>query len=158
MRPEPTALEFTVLGLPVAQGSGRSFVQGGKARHVTTSSPLLAWRGAIATEARAAMAGRELLEGPVLVELVFRPAPRPASHFLPANRRRPERELRLDAPFHHAGKPDVDKLARAGLDALSGVVFGDDRQVARLVVSKRWPRAGEGPGVWVRILPLEVTR
>lgn len=151
-------LELTVRGLPVPQGSGRSFVAGAKARHVTTSAPLLAWRGRIATDAQAAMAGGPLLAGPVAVELAFRPAPRPASHFLPANRRRPVRELRLDAPVWHTGRPDADKLARAALDGLTAVAFDDDCRVVRLVVEKRWPAEGEAPGVDIRVRQLEETR
>lgn len=149
-------IEFTVRGLPVAQGSGRSFVAGGKARHVTTSAPLLAWRGAIARAAQDVAV--PLLTGPVAVTLHFRPASRPASHFLPANSRRPVRVLRPDAPTWHTGKPDVDKLERAALDALSGVLFHDDCRVARLVGEKRWPDEDEAPGVDVSVRQLEETR
>jgi DNA-binding CsgD family transcriptional regulator len=129
-------IALEVRGRPVPQGSGRSFVSGSRAIHVTTSAPLLAWRGAIATEARTGMAGRPLLEGPVALEVEFRPAARPARHWLPANARRLLRVLRLDAPVHHASAPDIDKLCRAVMDALSSVVWVDDRQVARLVASK----------------------
>jgi Holliday junction resolvase RusA-like endonuclease len=151
-------IALQVRGTPVPQGSGRSFVSGGQAVHVTRTAPLLAWRGAIATEARAAMDGRPLLEGPVALEVEFRPAARPASHWLPANARRPLRVLRLDAPVHHAGAPDIDKLCRALMDALSSVVWVDDRQVARLVASKRWPDEGEAPGATISVRTLSVTR
>jgi crossover junction endodeoxyribonuclease RusA len=151
-------ISIEVRGRPVPQGSGRSFVSGDRAVHVTTSPPLLAWRGAIATEARAAMDGRPLLAGPVHVAMVFRPAERPASHFLPANSRRPVRVLRLDAPVYHTGRPDGDKLARACLDALSFVVYRDDGQAASLRIIKRWPDEGEAPGVSIRVRQLPVTR
>jgi len=154
----PDAIDIDVRGRPVPQGSGRSFVSGSRAVHVSTSAPLLAWRGAIATEARAAMDGLPLLDGPVRVAMVFRPAERPASHFLPANGRRPAPELRLDAPVYHTGKPDADKLARACLDALSSVAYRDDCQVASLRVVKVWPNEGEAPGVSIRIRRLEATR
>jgi Holliday junction resolvase RusA-like endonuclease len=152
------AIEFAVLGIPVPQGSGRTFVVKGRAVRATTTAPLLAWRGAIATEARAAMAGLSLIEGPVSLEAEFRPAVRPASHWLPANARRLLRLLRLDAPVHHVNAPDLDKLCRAAMDALSAVVYVDDRQVARLVASKRWPAEGEGPGVTIRVARLGVFR
>jgi Holliday junction resolvase RusA-like endonuclease len=152
------SLEFTVRGLPVPQGSGRSFVAGGKAVHVTTSSPLLAWRGAIAKDARDAVGGRPLLTGPVGLTLAFRPAVRPASHYLPANSRRPVRVLRPDAPVYHTGRPDADKLGRAAMDALTAVAFDDDCRVADLRITKRWPDDGEAPGVDVRVRPLEEAR
>lgn len=155
------SVEFEVRGLPVPQGSARAFVAGKRAIIATegnrTRSPLGAWRTAIAQAAAEAMAGAPW-DGPVSVYLSFRPASRPAAHYLPANARRPIRELRLDAPFHHAGKPDADKLARSALDALTGVVFEDDRQVASLDVLKRWPAEGEGPGVTIRVARLGVTR
>jgi len=147
-----------VRGTPVPQGSGRSFVSGGRAVHVTRTAPLLAWRGAIATEARAAMAGRPLANGPLALEVEFRPAARPASHCLPVNARRLLRLLRLDAPLWHTNAPDIDKLCRAVLDALSSVVWVDDRQVARLVASKRWPDEGEAPGASIRVWRLAATR
>ncbi len=151
-------IAIEVRGTPVPQGSGRSFVAGGRAVHVTRTAPLLAWRGAIATEARTAMAGRPLAEGPLAVDLVFRPAARPASHYLPANGRRAVRQLRLDAPVWHTGTPDGDKLARAALDALTSVVYVDDKQAVRLVVEKRWPDEGEAPGASIRVRRLAATR
>ena len=104
------------------------------------------------------MDGHPLLEGPVALEVEFRPAARPARHWLPANARRLLRVLRLDAPVHHASAPDIDKLCRAVMDALSSVVWVDDRQVARLVASKRWPDEGEAPGASIRVRRLAETR
>lgn len=36
------------------------------------------------------------------------------------------------------GKPDLDNVAKAVLDALNGVVYADDVQVTRLVVTKQY--------------------
>jgi len=66
---------------------------------------------------------QEALEGPVVVHLVAVP---------PDRRRR-----------------DVDNLAKAVLDAMNGVVIGDDSQVARLILNRTDPQA---PGhVLVRV-------
>lgn len=142
-----TELEFRVRGIPVPQGSTRAFVRGGRAVVVGTRRDLLAWRAAIASSVATAMSDTPPLEGPVAVHLFFR-LPRPRSHYLPANGRRPTPELRLDAPEFVAGKPDLDKLVRAALDALTGVVFRDDAQVVRRVVDKRFD---ETPGVEGRV-------
>jgi Holliday junction resolvase RusA-like endonuclease len=159
-------ISFDVRGMPVAQGSPRAFVAGGRAIVSTeanrphgsrATAPLGAWRNAIATEARDTIGAAPLLAGPVFVGLTFR-MPRPSSHFLPANGRRPTRELRLDAPLHPTSAPDADKLARAALDALSAVVFGDDAQVAHLSVLKRFVDEVEGPGVRVVVRPMVATR
>lgn len=125
-------IEFAVRGLPVAQGSARAFVAGDRAIIATDANkprtPLGAWRTAIATEGRAAIAGEPLLEGPLFVRVAF-VMPRPRSHYLPANSRRPEPALRPDAPTWDTRKPDVDKLLRALFDALTNVVWRDDAQV-----------------------------
>lgn len=44
-------------------------------------------------------------------------------------------------------KPDLDKLIRSILDALTGSVMHDDAQVIRLVADKRRAEVGEPPGV-----------
>jgi Holliday junction resolvase RusA-like endonuclease len=53
-----------------------------------------------------------------------------------------------------SAKPDIDKLARAILDALEGVVFTNDSRVVQLDTSKEYaePELGDEPGVnvWIR--------
>ena len=46
------------------------------------------------------------------------------------------------------GRPDLDNLAKAVLDAGNGVIWSDDSQVTEMVVSKRWH---DHPGVWLEI-------
>lgn len=157
-----TAVLLVVRGLPIPQGSARAFIAGGKAIITSeanrTSSPLGAWRAAIATEAREAMGSAALLEGPVRVSIVF-VMPRPAAHYhTPLH----GAGLRQTAPVWHSKKPDVDKLVRAVLDALSSVVIRDDSQVASLRTDKRYegPDAATGlssPGVVVQIRQLAET-
>ncbi|MFN3312131.1 MAG: RusA family crossover junction endodeoxyribonuclease [Hyphomonas sp.] len=51
--------------------------------------------------------------------------------------------------MEHLGDPpwmDLDNLAKALLDSLSGNVFEDDRQVARLLVERR---SAERDGIWM---------
>lgn len=56
---------------------------------------------------------------------------RPKSHYTSKG------ELRAGAPSF-PGKPDVDKLCRAVLDALTGILYHDDAQVVSLSASKRY--------------------
>jgi Holliday junction resolvase RusA-like endonuclease len=128
------SLTWTVRGLPVAQGSLRAFVRGGRPVLTSTARGLRDWRQAIAWEARAAMApGMEPLRGPLGLEAVFT---------LPRPRSRPKRETLPDR------RPDLDKLARALLDGCSGVVWHDDAQIVDLRVVKTY---GAVPGVSVRV-------
>ena len=149
---------FTVVGTPVPQGSTRAFAGKGKAagRAFTTNDPsgkISKWRGDI----RSACGTRIVTLGPISVRLVFR-FPRPASHYLPVNGKRPERELRSDAPMQPTGITlgDLDKLCRAALDALTGVCYVDDAQVVSLGAVKAYDDfAGPNqPGVDVRVVAL----
>ena len=67
------------------------------------------------------------LSGPVevAVKFVFR---RPATHYVAGNRNRP---LKSEAPTFHTGKPDLSKLIRAMEDALIGIAWRDDAQIAQ---------------------------
>lgn len=131
-------VSFWVAGQPVTQGSSRAFVSSKTGRaFVATGAkagPLADWRHAIATEARSEFA--QGLLGPVAVELKFY-LPRPVS--------RPKRERFPDR------KPDADKLARAALDALTGVAFRDDAQVVRLWVGKLYAEGTQQTGVQVTV-------
>lgn len=134
---------FFVPGRPVSQGSktvvfsseGRPRVIDGRG---SRPRELAAWRDAVAQSAFVWVRGR-LLEGPVAVDCAF---------FLPRPRRQ---RTPLDWPTQRASG-DVDKLARAVLDALSGVAFADDVQVVELRATKQWAGAA-GEGVLVAIRP-----
>jgi Holliday junction resolvase RusA-like endonuclease len=135
-------VRFSVRGLPVSQGQMTAFVPKGWNRAVVADKnrkPLEAWRSAIASAATTAMEARQA--GPTLwpcsVEVVFT-FPRLKVHL------NSQGKPKTSAPRWKSTKPDIDKTARAVLDALSGVVYLDDSQVARLVVVKRY---GEVPGV-----------
>jgi crossover junction endodeoxyribonuclease RusA len=110
---------------------------------VESSRHVKAWRETVRAAAHAAHDGAPLA-GPVNVHLVFRAA-RPKAHWRVAGR------LAITAPRRPTTRPDVDKLARAVLDALTGVVFTDDSQVVELVAIKRYATAEHGPGVHITV-------
>lgn len=145
--PELDAIEFAVAGVPIPQGSKQAFVVKGRAVVTERGRARLGpWRGQVAAMASAFV--EEPLAGPVYVELDFT-FTRPKSHYRTGAL---AHELKPLAPEYVATRPDVDKLARAVLDALTGVAFRDDGQVAELRVSKRYSVAA---GVRVRLTPLE---
>jgi crossover junction endodeoxyribonuclease RusA len=83
------------------------------------------------------MGGRPPLTGPVEVEIDFT-LPRPKSARGPNQ--------------YPAKRPDLDKLVRAVLDALTdGGAWADDGQVVTLTAGKLYPFAGEAPGCQIRV-------
>lgn len=124
-------LRLKVYGMPRPQGSMRAFVRGGKPIITATSKGLKGWRDLVAFAANEAAqdADAEMVEkGPVHVDMMFS-LPRPKAE--PKTRRTwPDR------------RPDLDKLVRAVLDALTGVAFHDDGQVVSMLATKDWGRPG----------------
>jgi len=57
--------------------------------------------------------------------------------------------------LYPATKPDVDKLARAVMDGLAGLLYDHDAQVTDLAARKRYAAPGESPGVVVRATAID---
>ncbi|MCX6934118.1 MAG: RusA family crossover junction endodeoxyribonuclease, partial [Verrucomicrobia bacterium] len=117
---------IVAFGHPAGQGSKRlARVRGkqgdDKSIMLETSAHLKPWRAAVTAAAMQACA--KYRERFVAMDIVVR-WPRPASHFTGRG------ALRSGAP-DYPGYVDGDKLARAIFDALKGVCYRDDRQVAR---------------------------
>lgn len=111
-------VKFFVPGKPAPQGSKRHV---GHGIMVESSREVGPWRERVALAAHNAMSTRPLLAGAVTLALSF-VLPRPKST---PKRRTPAATKR----------PDVDKLARAVLDAITDVVIVDDGQIdARLAI------------------------
>lgn len=133
-------ISFFVPGVPKPQGSKRAFVHRSTGRAVLIESagaPLKDWRGDVKRFALDAMNGQPPLQGPVGMLLEFR-LPRPKSH--------PKTKV-----TYPVTRPDLDKLARSVLDAVTSVCFEDDSQVTRLVVWKKWATAELLAGCQVRV-------
>lgn len=91
-----------------------------------SSAALRDWRDLVGWCARHHMGARPPVDDAVMVSLGFRlQAPRRTVRELPTTR------------------PDIDKLSRACLDAMTGIVYLDDAQVVHLEATKLY---GETPG------------
>ena len=141
------AIQFTVYGLPVAQGSkkviGRNVIEMADAR-------LRTWRQDVAGAAKEAMEGASPYIEPVDVRLMFW-LPRPQAHF---GTGRNIEKLKPSAPIAPAVHPDLDKLTRAVLDALTGIVFRDDKQVVAMTLSKLYAQDSFNPGMMASVMQL----
>lgn len=147
-------LAFAVRGIPVPEGNLQRGAHGGL--YHRDAKRLDAWRSAVAIAAADAAGDNPPFVGPVAVAVEF-VLPRPRTHYLPVNGRRSAPVLRADAPVFVSGKPDVDKLERALLDALTTVAVRDDAQVAELRARKVYETAERRVGAVVRIRALEET-
>jgi crossover junction endodeoxyribonuclease RusA len=128
---------FEAVGDPVSQGSMRAFMVAGRPIVTHTKGVKLnEWRDIIGWAARDAV--KEVHAGPITVGAVF--------WFL-----RPASVSAKKRPYMTV-KPDIDKVTRALLDALTGIVFRDDSQVVKLDVQKRYCDENvKQPGVAVTI-------
>jgi crossover junction endodeoxyribonuclease RusA len=139
-----------VRGLPAPQGSKRH-VGGG--RMVEMSKAVGPWREAVRAETQRVMGAWTDggLDGAVQVNLTFKLI-RPKGHYRTG---RNAHLLRDGAPAYPAGKPDIDKLARAVLDGLTaGGAWKDDSQVVVLACEKVYAAA---PGCRITVTDLEGT-
>src|SRR5207245_3800195 len=127
-------LEFFVAGYPQTHGSVRAILPRGSKHPVVIhdrSKELAQWRAGIALMATGVLAAKRLpmFAGPVIVRLSFSLAP-PAGRSMNT----PKQVWQWQFPWR---RPDLDKLQRAVLDAITGVLFSDDGQVVRLEAVKQ---------------------
>lgn len=133
----PLAIEFVVHGDVAGQGSKRHV---GNGRMIEQSKKVGPWRLDIRAAARSAThALGDLwrpLDGALAVDVLF---------VWPARKTRPPVAARLWEAWKWT-TPDIDKCLRSTFDALKGVVWIDDAQVAEVTARKAYPTA-ERPGL-----------
>jgi crossover junction endodeoxyribonuclease RusA len=121
-------MTFEVSGTALTQGSHRiGWTKRGRAVVVPDGGQrrLQVYREQIRVAARLAMGQHPShfpVDGPIWLSIDF-------------VRKAPKRGARQG---YAATRPDIDKLARAVLDALTGVLYHDDAQVVDLHLSKIW--------------------
>jgi crossover junction endodeoxyribonuclease RusA len=135
-------IELRVYGEPQPQGNKTGFARGGRVvmvegRRPESRAAFKDWRGAVAQAARDWQQAQPqpLVDGPVTVELTFwltKPSSLPKWRWLPH------------------GRPDIDKLARAVLDGITGTLITNDSRVVELVARKIYSR-GVPPGCRIRV-------
>lgn len=136
-----------VLGIPRPGGSktagrannGRLFV-----RDANPNTSI--WKEEVRKQAKQQYFG-EMLTGPVEMFYEFR-FERPKHHF------RRNGELKATAPVWHTNTPDLTKVIRSTEDALLGLIYKDDSQVAKRGDCKRYCNGPEQPGVTIAFFEL----
>ena len=135
-------ISFFVHCEPVPQPRAKVSTRGGFARaYVDAKHPINAYKQAIREAFQA-----DKLSGPLGCSLLFKFS-RPKSHT------KKQRQCGW-----HTGNSDIDNLAKAIFDALNGLAYDDDKQIAFVQAHKRWAYQGvdgkEDPGVTVTIWEL----
>ena len=144
-------ISFTVIGRPQQRGSkkvglvpkrgGGYLEKNGRpivvARDDNDKSK--AWMDSVKCVCYGLMRNKELLRGPVELRVVFY-FKRPEAHY---GSGRNADQLKPSAPSHHAQSPDLDKLVRCLGDAMTGVVYTDDKLICRTTSSREWTTTTE---------------
>jgi crossover junction endodeoxyribonuclease RusA len=123
-----SAISFVAIGTPVPKGSMKAFMRPGMRFPIVTNDndKTRPWASAVQNAAIVATKyATEVLfkSGPVSVDVDF---------YLPRPKSLPNKVTA------HCKKPDVDKLLRAILDALKGVIWTDDSQVVDIHGTKHY--------------------
>lgn len=145
-------VSINVLGTPAPKGSSRAILIRGRAVNVPGGSnanrtKLKGWDASVRERALEVIGVRDspVFVGRLLcVELQFR-LQRPSGHWKTDGMR-----LKPSAPVAPGTKPDIDKLARATLDSLTGLAFDDDSRIVRLIASKVYAGPGQ-EGAYIAI-------
>ena len=139
------SLTFVVYGLPAAQGSKRHL---GRGILVESSKAVRPWRTDCKHAALACIPHDRDPSLPMSVSVVFR-FKRPAGQI-------GKKGLKPSAPAHNTSgrHGDLSKLVRSTEDALTGVVYDDDRQIVTLAASKRYCVGDEPQGAVITVTPL----
>ena len=134
------SISFCVYGKPAQQGSKKGFVVKGRAIIVEANDKAKReWRQSVCMAAREAMNGRELLTGPVVLQVSFF-FRRPKSHYGSGKN---ANKLKASAPVEHTQAPDLDKLVRNVGDGLTGTVLRDDSQICEILAGRSWTEEAE---------------
>lgn len=136
-------VSFIVPGEALGKGRPRVSTVGGHAR-MFTPAKTANYETLIAMAAQQAMQGRELIAGPVMLEMKI-------SVSVAASWSKKKTAAALLGTVMPTKKPDADNVLKAICDGINGIVFKDDVQVVNVSLSKRF---SETPGVSVRVVPL----
>ncbi len=149
-----SARSFVVPGEPVALGRARVSVVAGHARMYTPAASVAhkeAWAWAAKAAGVSMIGPNEVIGVDVVASWLY---PRGMSE-----KKIREELARLAASPAYLGlpkvtKPDVDNIAKLGLDGLNGIAWKDDGQVAVMRAAKVWgPRAETHVRIWTGDAP-----
>ena len=147
-------VEFFVPGTPATAGSKRAFYNAKIKRAMVVPAneeKERPWRAVVSAVALQEWVDGPIQSGPLLLSTEF-VLKRPKGHF---GTGRNAGQLKGSALRWVDGKPDLTKLVRCAEDAIKGIIWRDDNQVALQLNAKRYANPGEPTGVWIRFYRLK---
>lgn len=147
---ENGTIMFRVYDTPRPGGSKRAFTPKGWTRPIIVDAckKNMAWRDSVKVAAVEKLGERfEPLTGALSLQVTFI-MPRSKGHYGSGKN---AGQLKATAPVFHTSRPDATKLLRSTEDALTGLAWRDDAQIAEQQVSKIY---GTQPGAIITIRPL----
>jgi Holliday junction resolvase RusA-like endonuclease len=137
-------LTFRVYGVAMPKGNMRAFLKRGMKFPIVTESnrSVKSWQQLVAEGASRALQDtpHDLIAFGVRVTVCF---------YLP----RPKKHSKVGVFVAHCTAPDLDKLSRAVLDALSKVAYYDDAQVTELIAGKYYTSSNSPAYADIRVEP-----
>jgi Holliday junction resolvase RusA-like endonuclease len=142
-KPRSMRIFFIVQDTPRPGGSKTAFINNktGRAMIVDSCKESKTWRTSVREAAMDAIRKVNWIkpeEEPIKLNINFF-LERPAIHYKANLRTRPMKD---SAPFFHTKKPDLLKLTRSTEDALTGLIWRDDSQIAQELLDKRYSNDG----------------
>lgn len=131
---------FKIPGQPVAKGRPKFARRGA---HVVAYTPekTVAYENLVKMAATTAMCGTEPSGAPLALSVNL-------NMQIPASWSKKRRDLAVAGTIAPTKKPDVDNVLKGIKDGCNGIVWRDDAQVVRVMISKRY---SETPGALVQI-------
>jgi len=139
-------LAFTVYGVPQPKGNLRAFMKRGMKFPIVTDSNRNArsWSQLVAEGANRAIGALPRQDRALMFASAIRLS---VAFYLP----RPKKYQKRGLGIAHLTAPDIDKLVRAILDALTQVAWGDDSQVVELLTTKAYADVDAPPRADIRV-------
>jgi Holliday junction resolvase RusA-like endonuclease len=133
---------FIVPGTPVGKGRPKFARRG---NFVTTYTPekTATYENLVKVKAEEAMQGRDMILGPVAVEISLFVTP-------PASWSQKKRNAAVAGEIYPTSKPDIDNVIKGLFDACNEIVWKDDKQIIDLLVRKSY---GLTPRAFVKVMP-----
>lgn len=135
---------FTVPGQPVAKGRPRFARRGA---HVVAYTPAktASYENQVKNAALLAMCGTLPTSRPVVLSVTL-------NLQIPASWSKKNREQAAAGAIAATKKPDADNVLKGIKDGCNGIIWKDDAQVVRIMLSKRY---SETPGALIQVMETE---